>query len=130
MKKVLIVTLLFIISLVGCGKPSCLIGAGSTVEENTEFNHYNFTSFRGTYSFSKQTESTMKLRIVTYTKDDYHMMIEIKKDSEVIKQIESSSNNNQTTYIDLEKGDYTFVLTSQDLYVGEILFNWNYQEGE
>ena len=56
------------------------------------------------------------------------MLITIKKDDEVVKEMEVNKSTNGTYYIDLEKGNYSFVLSSDITFKAELLFNWKYDK--
>lgn len=125
-----ILLLLILVVLGGCGRPKCLIGANSKIEENDSFNHYDFTSFKGEYDFSKEVEDNIKLRLVLYTTSEYNLTIIIKKDNNDYKEISVNESNNGTYYYELEKGKYDFSLVANDSFKGELLFGWNSGESD
>lgn len=124
MKKLLKVSLILFIFIIFSGCASYVMSASST-EENTRFNHYNFGAFKGTYTFRKSISQDSTIRIVTYTEiEDEVLYIRIKNGSEVVKELEVIKATNDTYYVDLEKGNYTFELSSDKVFKGELLFDW------
>ena len=125
MKKLLTISLILFIFMIfsGCGTSYAM--AASSTEENSSFNHYKFGAFKGTYTFKKAMSEDTTIRIVTYTEiEDEVLYIRIKKGDEVVKELEVIKSTNDTYYIDLVKGNYTFELDSAKVFKGELLFDW------
>ena len=124
MKKLLTISLILFIFIMFSGCTSYVMSA-SSIEENASFNHYKFGALKGTYTFRKSISQDSTIRIVTYTEiEDEVLYIRIKKGDEVVKELEVIKSTNDTYYIDLVKGNYTFELDSAKVFKGELLFDW------
>lgn len=131
MKKQIIIILILAILIicVGCTRTKYLFGPNSSIEENNTFNHYNYSAFRGEYTFSKEFDDASILRLVTYTNEDGgSLTIKICKDDIVKYEINVDETTNNTYYYELEAGNYLFNIIISTSHSGELLFTWNYQE--
>ena len=125
MKKLLTISLILFIFIMFSGCGTSYVMAASSTEENSSFNHYKFGAFKGTYTFKKSISEDSTIRIVTYTEiEDDVLYIRIKNGDEVVQELEVTRQTNNTYYIDLEKGNYKFELTSANVFKGELLFDW------
>ena len=128
MKKILTISLLLLVLLVcnGCG--TSYVMAASSTEENAVHNHYNLGAFKGVYTFKKSFSEDTKVRIVTYTEIEDVLYIKIKSGEDLLQTIEVTKDTNDTYYITLEKGNYVFLLCSENVFKGELLFDWKYEK--
>ena len=125
MKKLLTISLILFIFIMFSGCGTSYVMAASSTEENSSFNHYKFGAFKGIYTFKKSISEDSTIRIVTYTEiEDDVLYIRIKNGDEVVQELEVTRQTNNTYYIDLEKGNYKFELTSANVFKGELLFDW------
>lgn len=127
MKKRLLITVLFIFIafFAGCAKAKYVVGANSKIEENNSFNHYDFSSFRGSYTFTKDFSEKTTIRLVTFSEENKDLKIVIKQDDVVIYEYLVNANTNSTKYFVLDKGTYDFYLEAEEIVKAEILFNWD-----
>ncbi|MBO7085506.1 MAG: hypothetical protein J6W25_00155 [Bacilli bacterium] len=128
MKKKLTISLLLFILLVFSACGTSYVMAASSTEENAVHNHYKFGAFKGVYTFKKTLSEDTTVRIVTYTEIEDVLYIKIKASGEVIHTMEVTKDTNDTYYIDLERGNYEFSLSSENVFKGELLFEWKYEK--
>ena len=128
MKKILTINLLLFILLVFSGCGTSYVMAASSTEENSIHNHYKFGAFKGVYTFRKSFSEDTTVRIVTYIEIEDVLYIKIKSGEDLLQTIEVTKDTNDTYYIDLERGNYEFSLSSENVFKGELLFDWKYEK--